>query len=417
VTKEKTLRLFLQSVGIDTGSGYDSSKIAYAKQKLLITNLFSKVLIFPAIKTDGVHLYVVAQEVFNFPVDDLGAGWENRKYGLNKLWFQFRFGATQNNFRGAMETFAIRASVWDSRSLSLSWNKPFFPSLYSFNIGAGVDHYPDFNEPQNRNIVRGRLSVGRRLSLHSRGSIGVTPMFTWVESLDGSTIKKFHEVFSFISGSIDFRNDSYDPKNGWYAGGSFLQNAFYAVNTRKYGQFSTDIMYYQPAFFKRDRFAFHLQGVLRTNDAGPFKKLYLGGNQAVRGFPSGWLGSGDTSVTMNHYGMISAEYRFPLFKTPVIEFAPISSRISELQGLYYEVEGTLIGDAGHLWHDLPHPFGLRQNGGGIGVGLRIKAPTLRASGCIDAVWPITKYLGTDSRYRNRTLIYNPPALHLYLSSF
>ncbi len=417
VTKEGVLRLFLQSVNVTIGSEYDSSKISYAKQRLQVTNLFSKVAFLPVVKDDGVDLYVIVQEVFYLIPDDLGAGWEKRKYGTNSLWFQFRFGVTQYNFRGAMETFAVRSSFWDSRSISASWTKPILPTQYSFNIGAGAEHYPDFNVAQDRNILRGRVSLGRRLTLHSRGNIGVTPMFTWVENIDGSIIDKFHEVFSFISGGIDFRNDSYDPVSGWYAGGSFLQNALYAVNTRKYGQLTADIFYYLPAFFASDRFAFHLSGLLRTNDAGPFKKLYLGGNQTVRGFPSGWLGSQDTSVTMNHFGMISVEYRFPLLKTPVIEIEPITSKFSELKGLYYELEGTLIADAGHLWHDLPYPFGIRQNGGGIGVGLRIKAPTLRISGCADVVWPITKYSNPGSPLNNRTLIYTTPETHVYISSF
>jgi outer membrane protein assembly factor BamA len=418
VTGENTFRLFLKSVGVDTGTDYDSSTISYAKQRLQVTNLFSKVTIIPLVKNDGVYLYVIVQEVFYLNLDDFGAGYEKRKHGGDSLWYQARFGITQNNFRGAMETFAIRASFWDSRGLSLSWNKPLLPSQYFFTVSAGVDHYPDFNEAQNRNIVRGRFSLGRRLTLHSRGSIGITPMFTWVESLDNTIINKFHEVYSFISGAIDFRNDSYDPVNGWYASGTFLQNALYAVNTRKYGQLTTDLFYYLPAFCARDRFALHLQGLVRTNDAGPFRKLYLGGNQSVRGFPSGWIGSQDTSITMNHYGMISVEYRFPLLKTPVIEFSPLTSRVSELKGLYYEIDGTLIADAGHLWHYLPQPFGIRQNGGGIGVGLRIKAPTLRLSGCADVVWPITKYiLDPKSPYYNRTVIYSMPELHLYVSSF
>ncbi len=415
VTKEKILRLFLQSVDIDTGSDYDSSQIAYAKQKLLLTNLFSKAEFLPIVKEDGVHLHVVVREVFYIIPDDVAAGWIIGKHGdSSALWFQFRFGATKYNFRGNMETFSIRTAFWDHRGLSLGWSKPILPSPYFLNLGGGVEQYPEILFPQNRFIVNGKISVSRRLSLHSRGTIGVTPMYTWVKALDGLNIDKFHEIFSYITGQIDFRNDSYDPVSGWYALGSILQNAIYAVNTPKYGQFTMDFLYYQQAFFKGGRFAFHLQSVLRTNDAGPFKRFYLGSDQTVRGFPTSYLGAEDT---MNNYAMLSAEYRFPIYKTPVIEIGPLSSRFSELKGLYYELDGALIADAGHVWHDVSRPLQRRQNGGGIGVGLRVKAPTLRLSGNIDIVWPITKDLHSNGPYYNKTVIYTTPRLHFFVSSF
>ncbi|HEX7511464.1 MAG TPA: hypothetical protein VF335_09205, partial [Chitinivibrionales bacterium] len=109
--------------------------------------------------------------------------------------------------------------------------------------------------------------------------------------------------------------------------------------------------------------------------------------------------------------------RFHLFTTSLFNFAFLSEGIKELRGLYYEVDGALIADAGNLWHHFSAPTDRRQNGAGIGVGLNIKAPSLRLTGSIDVVWPVAKQTDPAFAYYNRTVIYNPPTLHVFLSAF
>ena len=405
--------MFLRPFGIDTGEIYDSAKAVWAKQRLLLTNLFSKVDILPLAKDDGIHVYIVLQEVFYF-IPDIGGERFESKYGNSSDWYSLHLGLTRNNFRGKMETFSIGSTVWDNRALSLSWTKPLYPSPYYFGTGASVAHLPDLNFPQNRLVLLGKVSFGRRLSLHSQGGIGLAPTYTRIDTLDGTEIVKFREIISFLRWTADFRNDYYDPFRGWCLTEVFSTNTLYSNGVVKYGQLQSDARWYLPGIFKGDRFAFHAQTVFRTNNAGDYKRLYLGGDGSVRGFPSSWLGLMDT---MNDYAAISSEYRFHLLTTPVFDFGFLSNRFEDLRGLYYEVDGALIADAGHIWHDFARPLDRRQNGAGIGVGLNIKVPPLRLIGCIDAVWPITKEINPASSYYNRTVIYGLPQWHFFLSMF
>jgi outer membrane protein assembly factor BamA len=413
-TRAKILHMFLQSYELDSGDIYDSVKINFAKQKLLATNLFSKVDIFPVQEKSGIHLFVILREVFYLIPDGVGGERYERKYGNEDVWYRVRLGLTRYNFLGKMETFSIGVSAWDERSLSLSWTKPLYPSPYYIGISSGTSYAPDLNFPQNRFSVNGKITLGRKLTMHSRGFIGLVPVYTRIDDLNGSVIQKFREIVSSVGGGIDFRNDSYDPLKGWLLYEEFRNNVLYSDFAPKYGQFFTEIRLYIPAFFTRDRFALRLQSTLRTNDAGNYKRLYLGGESSVRGFPSGWLGLTDT---MNNYAAISAEYRFFILRSPTFNFSFLTDRLPELPSLFYELEGALIFDAGHLWHEFLRPLDRRQNGAGIGVGIRIRAPSFRTTGCIDVVWPITREIDEERSEFNHTVIYACPSVHIYLSIF
>jgi outer membrane protein assembly factor BamA len=407
-THEKVLRMFLRPIGIDTGEIFDSAKAVLAKEKLLLTNLYSTVDIIPLAKDDGVHVHVMLKEVFSIIPDGVGGEIVDRKHGKLIDWYKLHLGLTFNNFRGMMETFSLGSTVWEDRALSLSWTKPLYPSPYYFGAGAVVANVQDLNFPQNRLITLGRVSLGRRLTLHSQGGVGFAPTYTRIAALDGTEVAEFREIISSIRWNVDFRNDTYDPFRGWCLTEALSTNTLYSDDAIKYGQFLTDARWYVPGIFKGNRIAFHAQAVFRTNDAGDYKRLYLGGDGSVRGFPSSWLGFMDT---MNNYATISSEYRFHLLTTPEFDFGFLSGRFQELKGLYYEIDGALIADAGHLWHDFTRPLNRRQNGQGIGVGLNIKAPTLRICGSIDAVWGIYegKLLPMSPRYY--------PFWHFFLSTF
>lgn len=410
-TSEKILKMFLQ---IDTGMVFDSAKVASAKQRLLATNLFSKVDIVSLVTDDGVRLYVIVQELFYCIPDGFGGAQYDTKYGNPNVWYRLRLGLIQNNFRGQLETFSIHTSLWEDRSLSVSWSKPLLPSAYSLGLGAGAYYYPDLNYPMNRFVASGQISLSRKLAYNSRTFISLIPTYTRIDSLDGNLEQKFKEIISAIGFSSDHRNDSYAPKIGWYIYEVFSNNAILSGIAPKYGQSYTDFRLYLPSFIIDQLFAFRIQSWLRTNNAGEYERINLGGEGSVRGYPSGYLGLLDT---MNNSICISSEYRFPIWQTPPINFFYLTDRFCELQGCYYQLEGALIADFGHLWHDFLHPMQRRQNGGGIGMGLKIKAPTLRLSGSIDAVWPITKDLNNADAYYGKVVLFSQPEFHLYISIF
>jgi outer membrane protein assembly factor BamA len=413
-TKENVLRMFLVSVGIDTGRIYDSTKVVYAKQKLRLTNLYSKVDIIPLVKEDGVHLFIILKEVFYLMPDGVGGERIERKHGKNIDWYRLHLGFTKYNFRGNMETFAIGTTLWDDRGISLSWSKPLFPSPYTISIGGATEYIPDNNYPQDWFIADGWFSISRRLTLHSKGGMGIIPTYTRINSTDGSIIMKYREVISSVNYGVDYRNDNYDPSRGWCFNQVVSTNSLFSDNVARFGQFRSDLRCYIPGLFETNRIAVRMQAVFRTNNAGNYKRLYLGGDLSVRGFPQLFLGMDDT---MNDYAAISTEYRIHLWTTPLFDYGFLEDKFTELRGLFYEIEGALIVDAGHMWHDFPRPFDRKQTGAGIGAGLNIKAPILRTAGSFDVVWPISKQTDPAKAYYNKTVIYSQPTLHLYLSTF
>jgi hypothetical protein len=115
---------------------------------------------------------------------------------------------------------------------------------------------------------------------------------------------------------------------------------------------------------------------------------------------------------MNNSLVLSTEYRFPILTVPEISLLSLFSNLfPEIKGLYYQIDGALIADAGHVWDHFTLPLHVRQNGAGIGVGIKILAPTMRRSICFDVVSPITKDLVSG-----KTTIYLPE-YRLYLDAY
>ena len=117
---------------------------------------------------------------------------------------------------------------------------------------------------------------------------------------------------------------------------------------------------------------------------------------------------------MNNSLVVSTEYRFPIVTLPEIDvfsLFSISDRFPELKGMYYQIDGALIADAGDLWGHFTQPSQIRQNGAGFGAGIKILIPTLRRSVCFDVVSPVTKDPSSG-----KTAIFSPEC-RLYLDAY
>ncbi len=426
VTRADFIRMY---IGLDTGMIYDSVRAAAGKRRLLNTNLFSKVDVIPIRKNQGVDVYIIVTELF-YIVPSAGGDYIVGKYGERNvdkdgdttfpLWYRLRMGLSIQNFRGRMETFSIQTSVWDDRALSLSWSKPFVPTPYFFGIGAGVHEYPDINKQWERIIVNGRLSGGRTMFGNSRLALSFVPTFSRIDTVyfdSGSrkfsvdynnAINKVKEIYSAVGWSTDRRDRSYDPLSGWAVYTDALTNSL-CTDYNRYLQLDGDLRWYHRGFFGPDHFAYRAQATIRTNNGGIYKSLYIGGDGSVRGFNRDQLG---LSGIMNDCVVLSAEYRFPIWTMPSFDVWLLSDYSDMLKNFYLRFDGALIGDAGHIWNDLYHPFTERENGAGAGAGLRIMAPTLRRSACIDVAWGIP---GTS---HPSWVIFSPvPVVYLYLDTY
>jgi outer membrane protein assembly factor BamA len=390
-------------IGLDTGMIYDSVLAAAGKRRLLNTNLFSKVVVFPIHKSDGIAVYILVTELF-YLVPSAGGDYYDKKYGGNVLWYRLCVGLSIQNFRGRFETFSVRASVWEDKSLGISWSKPLAPSPYFFGIAANIREYPDLNFLWRRLSVNGGVTAGRTIFDNSRISLSITPTYSLIDStVDNRLVKKFKEVYTSAGWSIDRKDRSFDPQKGWSMYAGALTNAF-CTDYTPYLQLNGGLRLYHRGFFYADRFAYRVQTALRSNDGGIFQGLYIGGQSTIRGFAQDQLGipsfRNGYSV-MNDYIVASSEYRFPLWTMPSPEtwFQPgyfealkkiyywlSPDYIDLLKDFYVRFDGAVFVDAGHIWNSVAHPFVQAENGMGFGAGLRAMAPTLRRSLGLDIAW-------------------------------
>jgi outer membrane protein assembly factor BamA len=423
VSRSDIIRMY---VGLDTGMTYDSALAAAGKRRLLNTNLFSKVDIIALRKTSGIDVYIIVTELF-YLYPEGGGDYILGKYGdtTYPIWYRLRLGLSIQNFRGRFETFSVRTSIWDDRALSLSWSKPFVPSPYSAGISAGIRYFPEINFPRRRFIVNARVSVARNVFDNSRVWLFLSPTYSRIDSIlsyrkstyvkDPSNIEHLKEVYGAVGWSTDLRDRSYDPMKGWLIHADALTNILYAGDNNKYVQFNTDLRLYHPGFLYADHFAYRLQTVIRPNDAGGYRALYIGGDGSIRGFYQGQVGlpSRRNNFTfMNNYAVGTAEYRFPIWTMPGFDVWLLSDYSDMLKDFYMRLDGGLFADAGHIWHDMAHPFIDKDNGVGFGAGLRIMAPPIRRSVCFDVAWA-----GIPHQRPLQITFLKEPTFYLYLDMY
>jgi outer membrane protein assembly factor BamA len=186
-------------------------------------------------------------------------------------------------------------------------------------------------------------------------------------------------------------------------------NGIYSDRNNKYLQFYNDFRFYHKGIFPGNRLACRLVTVLRSNDAGPYKGLYIGGEGSIRGWARDAFGR---SSTMNDYVTFSAEYRITMWTSPTFDFPVFSDYIPSFKEFHMRADGAVFLDAGHIWRDILYPFAVSENAGGTGFGLRIMAPTFLRSGCIDIAWALP---GTSNPrgYKFSWV----PGYHLYLDMY
>ena len=406
ITSPEIIKSYL---GIDTGVQFDSVRINEGKKTLLSTELFSKIDILHIQKSDGVHLYIIIKELFYlYPEGTLY--YTFGIYGdTSSLWWKLRAGLAIYNFRGQLETFAIRGVFWEERGIGFSWAKPLIRTPYSIGLSADYNNAPDLGKPRRRSITTARISGIRRINSKIKLFSFLGGSYSRIDTLyNNIKIKSYSELLLGLGIIIDKRNSMFDPKNGFYLLSQAYTNTIYSQYL-KFLQIYNDVRLYHNGFFTSDVFACRLHGILRTNDAGPYRNLYMGGEGSVEGYPANYFGR---SNIMNNYVVLSLEYRFPMLTSPGFDVWILSYFSDIFKSFYLKIDGALIANAGHIWHDIKSPFANRENGAGAGTGIRIIAPTIRRSGCIDIIWNIP---GLTDPYG--TKFYPVPSYYLYLDMY
>lgn len=408
VTKEHIIRMYLR---IKNGDTLDSLKIASAKRRLLRTKLFSKINLFTMKKKDGAHLYVVVTEHF-YVVPDAGGSYYWRKYNNEELWFRVNASLAHRNFGGRGEEAKIAVSFWDSRGLSLSWTKPLLPSDFYLSSSLAMDYSPDLVKTYNTTQASGKLVIGKDLFSNSRIAVGFFPYWNKQQWIDSTLQIKTLELYTAAGWVTDRRNHLFNPSKGLYFYADIRFNHLYHKGvTRPYFQTMSELRLFHPGFFKENVIATRLGMTLRDNDAGPVHYLGLGGVKSIRGYVNPIVGS---QLKGNNTLTLSCEYRFPLFRLPLLTIPVLSTYDNRFESVDIRIHGALIADFGRIGNTTRDLFSPKahnvQSGSGLGGGIRVLAPDFETNGCIDVVFP-QQYLLPRGKLR----YYQRPEIHLYLN--
>jgi outer membrane protein insertion porin family len=110
--------------------------------------------------------------------------------------------------------------------------------------------------------------------------------------------------------------------------------------------------------FGQDRpevLAFNVQGGTAIGDLPPYQAFTIGGSNSVRGYGNGDVASGRSFV------LASAEYRVPLFNSPV-------------SGVLFADFGTDLGSGSTVPGEPGTTQGKPGSGFGYGTGVRVNSP-------------------------------------------
>jgi outer membrane protein assembly factor BamA len=402
----------------DTGEVLDTAKLRLTRASLLATQLYEKVDIFPHMREDGAHIFIILKEAVRL---DLGYGvrYSTRKYGEKVIWYSAQFNAALNNFRGRMETFWFGVNAWDHLALDLYWHKPFLPTLYYATLSAGISGYPDDALPVNYTDVYGKLAVGRKVLKNSRVFVSAMPVYKHRTILEAGSrwsdtviiahrdTSDFLEAFAGTGVVTDRRSARFDPKSGWFMSLQLGTNRLYNGVNDPFFQSTSEFRYYLSLL--NDVTSFRLLLTLRDSDAGTYHRLSYGGAGEVRGYANqelGWNFSAQSSI------LASVKYNKPLYTTPELPIPLVDILFTGVRNLVFRIDATLIADAAMLYKEPQGALtqrGQTQSGLAFGFGTRILAPKIRQSGCIDLVFGRTA--AEDGGYDWE------PALHVYLDFF
>ncbi|MCL2220435.1 MAG: BamA/TamA family outer membrane protein [Chitinispirillia bacterium] len=412
-TRPEVIRHFIT---FDKGEPLDTSKLRETRENFLATRLYDKVDIFPHMREDGAHVFIVLKESVRL---NLGYGgvYSTRKHGQKVLWYSFHFDVGLDNFRGRLEEFWFGAGAWDRRSLDLSWYKPFLATPYYISVAAGTSAYPDHILPLDYLDVYARLTAGMKFGEHSRLALSAIPVYRNRDiieaALDSSVTiplsfkSDIFEAFAALAYSIDIRDARFDPRRGWYYAAQLRTNRLYNDVNIPYFQLSNEFRsYWSPG--GGDMASLRLMLTLRDRDAGSYHRLTYGGAGEIRGYSDDALG---WQFVANSSLLASLKYHKLLYKTPQMPFPIVGMLFSGVNRITFKFDATFIADYARLARG---PAGILtfddtwQDGVGIGIGTRIIVPEIRQSACIDLVFGRIDD-ADGSRWE--------PALHLYLDLF
>jgi outer membrane protein assembly factor BamA len=391
----------------DTGTVYDSAAVRRAERLLRATRLFLSVNIVSLPESYGYDIIIMVAEYpiyWTFP-PSLDINHYYYLHGLTGNWYCPSAGIDLTNLGGRAEDLGAAAQIGVWQNYDAYWIKPLYPSKYFIGVSASYGILPDpSKEKLDLEEVSEGLMIGRRFFERSKGYCSIAPDYRQVitDSI-GKVEAVQHQVYGTIGWLSDLRSSAFDPSRGtWFRLEAKSNYCYHDPAVAPYVQFNTDVKWYIPFLFPDAKFAFHLQGVLRTDSGGYFNRLLIGGINSVRGYYTEEIGL-DTSLIANDGGTFSCEYRFPLYQFPPISvFLPedYSKMLGTFSGWAPRLDGALIADWGRVSDNVKDLFQAgsagSRSGCGVGFGIRVTEPTLKLTLCSDFIWSESLEPGVES---------------------
>jgi len=345
-------------------------------------------------------------------ISDIGGGLYGSRYGESTFpWIKIYLAGSIDNLAGTNQRLTIHGSFARIRHLGVRWEIPFDNNWY-LTAGALAGSHPSIQDTWHaQKHVAGRVEIGKKIGKNTI-SVESVPHYWNYELRDILQHQTFEELTTTLLWKTDLRNRSFNPSKGIYFSQSLTGNpistyreigsnrSFYHIGG------TTDLRgFISPgngpiilgAQFKAE--------LLYAGSLNRFDRLFLGGNETVRGFESGAFG---IDKIYNNRSTVSAECRFPIFKVKGINLSFLSWYDPSMKRLPFDITGAVFINAGHLWDELedglnnsaPH-----HSGAGAGTGIRVLLPTLGMTVSGDLGWAI---------HAPESLKTAMPAIHGYL---
>jgi len=406
------------------GDTLDITALAVTRGKLIKTQLYDRVDVFPNMREDGAYVFIILKEAVrqNF---SYGGEYGTHIHGDKELWWSIHLDAGLSNFRGRLEELSGGVSFWEHRGVRASWHKPLLSTPYFIGTAASISVYPDEWLPIDYRDISARMTVGRYIGKYSQVSLSGIPIQrhrdikkeillvrdTVVIPL--SSVPDIYEAFGVLGFANDLRSRRFDPQRGWYLRNEIRTNRLYYDLTKPFFQYKNDFRFYQPLLFD-DMIALRFSMTLRDRNAGHYHRLLYGDAGHVRGYNQKELG---WEFTANSSVLMSAKYHKPVWKAPPLNMPLINTVYNSVQEISYRIDAALIADYARIYSDPQGALlfkGHKQEAAGLGGGVRIVIPEIRQSGCIDLVYGRHDKKNEDG---DRSGYEWKPVLHIYLDLF
>jgi outer membrane protein assembly factor BamA len=393
VTSNETLD---RIISLGDSTHYSDSLRELFLYRLEKSDLFDSVTIDTFTRPDSSFIVQVElREKNQFYISSIGGGIYGTRYGEEVFpWLRLDFGVSYRNLNGTGQKLTLYGSLFRIRYIGALWDIPL-SNDYFINAGALIGSHPSIYDSWHARVnFKSTVGIGKRLLQRNTIQFNLIPAYMEYEDNSSHSYDGYSELISAILWKTDLRDRGLNPRRGIYFSQNFRTNHLHPYRNNsgteiRYTGGISDLRAYFAPGTKDFIFAAQLKAdLIYSGSLNRYNKLYMGGTETVRGFPSGYYGE---ATIFNNMLTATAEFRFPIFSVNALNLSFLSWYDPSLKSFPFDISGALFSTAGYLWDNLENGFStdaLSHTVIGGGGGLRFHLPTLKMSLCGDLAFPL-----------------------------